>query len=110
MQSIDDEYVLLGHGRVPKHQRLKEFATVVIYGCENVAVEAPVLCTAVARECGNVVEIEKRDEIKNADINNLTPVEALNKLNEIKKLSGLQHIIFVYAFDKLKKDIYLHRF
>ncbi len=30
-----------------------------------------------------------RDEIANADINNLTPVEALNKLNEIKKLSGL---------------------
>lgn len=30
-----------------------------------------------------------RDEIKNADINNLTPIEALNKLHEIKKLSGL---------------------
>ena len=31
-----------------------------------------------------------RDEIKNTDINNLTPLEALNKLNEIKKLSGLK--------------------
>jgi DNA mismatch repair protein MutS len=30
-----------------------------------------------------------RDEIKKADINNLTPLEALNKLNEIKKLTGL---------------------
>jgi len=30
-----------------------------------------------------------RDEIKHLDINNLTPVEALNKLNEIKKLTGL---------------------
>jgi DNA mismatch repair protein MutS len=30
-----------------------------------------------------------RDEIKNVDINNLTPVEALNKLYEIKKLTGL---------------------
>ncbi len=30
-----------------------------------------------------------RDEIKHIDINNLTPVEALNKLNEIKKLTGL---------------------
>ena len=29
-----------------------------------------------------------RDEIANTDINNLTPVEALNKLNEIKKLIG----------------------
>ena len=30
-----------------------------------------------------------RDEIKNLDIDNLTPMEALNKLNEIKKLTGL---------------------
>lgn len=29
-----------------------------------------------------------RDEIINIDVNNLTPVEALNKLNEIKKLIG----------------------
>jgi DNA mismatch repair protein MutS len=27
-----------------------------------------------------------RDEINNLDVNNLTPVEALNKLNEIKKI------------------------
>lgn len=27
-----------------------------------------------------------RDEIKNADVNNLTPIEALNKLNEIKRI------------------------
>lgn len=33
-----------------------------------------------------------RDEIKNADINNLTPIEALNKLNEIKKIiTGKRH-------------------
>ncbi len=31
------------------------------------------------------VLIQVRDEIKNIDINNLTPMEALNKLNEIKK-------------------------
>ncbi len=31
-----------------------------------------------------------RDEIANTDINNLTPVEALNKLYEIKKMSGLK--------------------
>ncbi len=30
-----------------------------------------------------------RDEITNMDVNNLTPIEALNKLNEIKRLSGL---------------------
>ena len=31
-----------------------------------------------------------RDEIKKIDINNLTPVEALNKLNEIKKIIGVK--------------------
>jgi len=31
-----------------------------------------------------------RDEIANTDIDNLTPVEALNKLNEIKKFTGLK--------------------
>ena len=31
-----------------------------------------------------------RNEISNLDINNLTPIEALNKLNEIKKLTGLK--------------------
>jgi DNA mismatch repair protein MutS len=31
-----------------------------------------------------------RDEIIHIDINNLTPVEALNKLNEIKKLIGVK--------------------
>ena len=30
-----------------------------------------------------------RDEIKGLDINKLTPIEALNKLNEIKKITGL---------------------
>ena len=30
-----------------------------------------------------------RDEIKGLDINALTPLEALNKLNEIKKITGL---------------------
>jgi len=31
-----------------------------------------------------------RDEIKHIDINNLTPIEALNKLNEIRKMIGLK--------------------
>ncbi len=30
-----------------------------------------------------------RDEIVNLDVNNLTPLEALNKLNEIKRLTGI---------------------
>ncbi|MFC2113423.1 DNA mismatch repair protein MutS [Bacteroidota bacterium] len=30
-----------------------------------------------------------RDEIQNLDVDNLTPLEALNKLNEIKKITGL---------------------
>jgi DNA mismatch repair protein MutS len=31
-----------------------------------------------------------RDEIKNLEVDNLTPLEALNKLNEIKKIAGLE--------------------
>lgn len=31
-----------------------------------------------------------RDEIKNLDVNNLTPIEALNKLNEIRRFIGLK--------------------
>ena len=31
-----------------------------------------------------------RDEIAGLDINNLTPIDALNKLNEIKKITGLK--------------------
>lgn len=30
-----------------------------------------------------------RDELKNLDVNTLTPIDALNKLNEIKKITGL---------------------
>jgi DNA mismatch repair protein MutS len=30
-----------------------------------------------------------RDRIRNIDINSLTPIEALNELNEIKKITGL---------------------
>lgn len=35
------------------------------------------------------VLVQIRDQIKGLDINSLTPIEALNKLNEIKKLTGL---------------------
>jgi DNA mismatch repair protein MutS len=30
-----------------------------------------------------------RDQIKDLDINSLTPLEALNKLNDIKRITGL---------------------
>ena len=30
-----------------------------------------------------------RDQIRDIDINNLTPLEALNKLNDIKRLLGI---------------------
>jgi DNA mismatch repair protein MutS len=35
------------------------------------------------------VLVQIRDQIKGLDINNLTPIEALNKLNEIKKITGI---------------------
>ena len=31
-----------------------------------------------------------RDEIRKIDINSLTPIEALNKLNDIKKICGIK--------------------
>jgi DNA mismatch repair protein MutS len=36
------------------------------------------------------VLMQIRDEIKRIDINTLTPIEALNKLNEIKKICGVK--------------------
>ncbi len=30
-----------------------------------------------------------RDQLKNLDLNNITPIEALNKLNELKKITGI---------------------
>ena len=35
------------------------------------------------------VLVQIRDQIKGIDINSLTPIEALNKLNEIKKITGI---------------------
>ena len=35
------------------------------------------------------VLVQIRDQIKGIDINALTPLEALNKLNEIKKITGI---------------------
>ncbi|MBQ5393942.1 MAG: DNA mismatch repair protein MutS, partial [Alistipes sp.] len=35
------------------------------------------------------VLVESRDRIKGLDINSLTPIEALNILNDIKKITGL---------------------
>ena len=35
------------------------------------------------------VLVQIRDQIKGLDINALTPIEALNKLNEIKKIAGI---------------------
>lgn len=35
------------------------------------------------------VLVQIRDQIKGLDINSLTPLEALNKLSEIKKIAGI---------------------
>ena len=35
------------------------------------------------------VLVQIRDQIKGLDIDSLTPLEALNKLNEIKKIAGI---------------------
>lgn len=64
---------------------------------ENKSLSRPVADLAASREgfqtslfqLDDPVLRQIRDEIKNVDINNLTPLEALNKLQEIKKLTGL---------------------
>ena len=66
-------------------------------GKEGSAISKPVGELATRREgyqtsifqLDDPVLSQIRDEIRNVDINNLTPVEALNKLDEIKKLTGL---------------------
>ncbi len=60
---------------------------------------SPSVGEAMAEQSGGVqlsmfqlddpVLIEIRDQIKGLDLNNLTPLEALNKLAQIKRLSGL---------------------
>lgn len=64
---------------------------------ENKTLTRPVADLAASREgyqtsifqLDDPVLASIRDQIINVDINNLTPLEALNKLNEIKKLTGL---------------------
>ncbi|MBE0655580.1 MAG: hypothetical protein IH594_17395, partial [Bacteroidales bacterium] len=64
---------------------------------ENKSLSRPVAELAASREgfqtslfqLDDPVLRQIRDEIQNVDINNLTPLEALNKLQEIKKLTGL---------------------
>jgi hypothetical protein len=56
-----------------------------------------------------------REEISMLDINNLTPVEALNKLNEIKKIAGINKsntllLIRPVFFEKKKNELTLHHY
>lgn len=44
------------------------------------------VCSSVSSSSMNPVLTQIRDEILGLDVNNLTPVEALNKLNDIKKI------------------------
>ena len=57
--------------------------------------DKPVKCRSLCRRGGyqlsffqldDPVLSQVRDEIKNLDVNNLTPLEALNKLSEIKRI------------------------
>ena len=47
------------------------------------------------------------DEIANADINNLTPMEALNKLHEIKKLILGKQTIQGNPIVRAKQNLFL---
>ena len=59
----------------------RKVPTVAKYGGESVQLSMFQLDDPVLKQI--------RDEIKGLDINSLTPLEALNKLNEIKKITGL---------------------
>ena len=59
----------------------KKVPTVAKYGSDSVQLTMFQLDDPVLKQI--------RDEIKGLDINSLTPLEALNKLNEIKKITGI---------------------
>jgi DNA mismatch repair protein MutS len=57
-------------------------------GSGKAAVSAPAGMQLSFFQLDDPVLEQIRDEVKTLDINNLTPLEALNKLSEIKKLVG----------------------
>ena len=59
----------------------KKVPTVAKYGGDSIQMTMFQLDDPVLKQI--------RDEIKGLDINSLTPLEALNKLNEIKKITGI---------------------
>ncbi len=67
-------------------ERSKRAAQVVREATEQAA--APTMQLSMF-QLDDPVLIQVRDQIKGLDINALTPLEALNKLNEIKKITGL---------------------
>ena len=70
---------LKNRGRKPASQAVKEAAESA--GPQNMQL--------AMFQLDDPVLVAIRDQIKGLDLNALTPIEALNKLNEIKKLTGL---------------------
>ena len=75
----------LEHGARNQEQGVKSQDTI---GSGKASVSAPSGMQLSFFQLDDPVLEQIRDEVKNLDINNLTPLEALNKLSDIKKLVG----------------------
>ena len=61
----------------------------VAVGKEAAEASARRTCRLSMFQLDDPVLVQIRDQIKGLDIDSLTPIEALNKLNEIKKITGI---------------------
>ena len=75
---------------VPKTDLRKRGKKVTAQGVADVAESVrPADVQLSMFQLDDPVLVQIRDQIKGLDINSLTPLEALNKLNEIKKIAGI---------------------
>ena len=79
---------LEGNNRQDTQQRIVTQTNKPTIGTGKATIAAPEGMQLSIFQLDDPVLEQIRDEVKSIDINNLTPLEALNKLNEIKKLVG----------------------
>ena len=96
---IVKQVVLSKNGKVDRQQTLALLAvkqtaekeSIILQGIEADIAElwTNILSCKIFDQLDDPVLVQIRDQIKGLDINSLTPIEALNKLNEIKKITGI---------------------
>ena len=80
--------VVMDDGQIITSETLKGEVSLIVFfhtGCPDCRKELPVL-QKIYTDYGRRIRMVCMDEILNLDVNNLTPLEALNKLNDIKKI------------------------